>query len=419
MLLDINKMEPIIKIKNLSVTYGQDTGAEVKALEKINLEILPEEFVIIFGPSGCGKSTLLYAISGAERRISSGELWIKNQNLREMEGDELTAFHRKSVGMVFQAHNLINTVSVFENVTLPLVFRGVSKKERDEIGKNLLEDFGLYQFANKLPNLLSGGQQQRVGICRALVSDTDVILADEPTGNLDSQSAIYSMNIFADINTRRNKTIIMVTHEAQYLPYASRVVYMKDGQITGEVRQNKGRINQTELQEKINHNQKTSTKFVTKLAGYFGLNLSNEEEMRFKNFVENFTERKINKEEIRIILDKSFKDGGLGLHTRIAKKVTDELDQILAILDSILAESKDKNLKEEKENIYKWLFADYAGKLSEKQETVAMEAIVKRIEGSIGGNEFLEILDRPLDEGGAGFNWRTARNITQKLDLIV
>lgn len=229
-------MEPIISIKNLSVVYDKGTQAEIVALSDISLDIFPGEFVIVFGPSGCGKSTLLYAISGAERRMTDGELWIKGKNLRTLKGEEMIDFHRKSVGMVFQAYNLIPTVNVFDNIILPLVFRGVSKKERMEKGKELIEKFKIGHLAKTRPALLSGGQQQRVGIARALVNDTEIILADEPTGNLDSQSAFVAMDMFTDLNLINKKTIILVTHESQYLPYASRIVYMKDGKIVGDVK---------------------------------------------------------------------------------------------------------------------------------------------------------------------------------------
>ncbi|MEK7130875.1 MAG: ATP-binding cassette domain-containing protein [Patescibacteria group bacterium] len=130
-------MEPIISIKNLSVVYDKGTQAEIVALSDISLDIFPGEFVIVFGPSGCGKSTLLYAISGAERRMTDGELWIKGKNLRTLKGEEMIDFHRKSVGMVFQAYNLIPTVNVFDNIILPLVFRGGFKERKNGKGQRV------------------------------------------------------------------------------------------------------------------------------------------------------------------------------------------------------------------------------------------------------------------------------------------
>lgn len=228
-------MEPIIKIKNLTVIYDKNLPSETKALENVSLNIYPHEFVIIFGPSGCGKSTLLYVMAGIERRIDEkSEVWIKEKNLVKMPKEELAHFHKKSMGMVFQAFNLISNLNVLQNVALPQVFSGVDIETRTKKAKAMLIRLNISQYAERFPQQLSGGQQQRVGIARALINNTNIILADEPTGNLDSENAINVLNLLQNLSGNEKKTVVMVTHEAHYIKYGTRIVYMKDGKILKE-----------------------------------------------------------------------------------------------------------------------------------------------------------------------------------------
>ncbi|RJQ31030.1 ABC transporter ATP-binding protein [Candidatus Parcubacteria bacterium] len=412
-------MIPIISIKNLSVIYDKGTPAEVVALSDVTIDIFPGEFVIVFGPSGCGKSTLLYAISGAERRMTEGELWIKGKNLREMEGEDIIAFHRESVGMVFQAYNLIPTVNVFDNIILPLVFRGVPKDERLKKGKELIERFGIDHLAKMRPALLSGGQQQRVGIARALVNDTEIILADEPTGNLDSQSAFAAMDIFTDLNVAGKKTVILVTHESQYLPYASRIIYMKDGKITGEARQESKKISHIAAvhPEEGKQAHETISLNIERLLNYLELNLVPEEREIFERELKKFAARQISKEKLFEVLDAPFRDGGIGLYKPAAMRLAQELSNILE-LSAILHKSADKGIKRKSEYVFNWLFADYEGKLSQTQEEIIKKAIHERLKGASSLPDFQANLDKPVSEDGAGLNERTAKNIAQKMGLI-
>lgn len=234
-------MNPIIKVKNLTVIYDKGLSSEMKAVDSVNIEIYPQEFVIIFGPSGCGKSTLLYVMAGIERNIeSSSEVWIKGKNLVTMSKDDLILFHRESMGMIFQAFNLISNLNVLQNVALPQLFAGVDIKTRNRNAKMMLSRLNISKYASRLPGHLSGGQQQRVGIARALINDTDIILADEPTGNLDSENAVNVLNLLQRLNKEERKTIILVTHEVNYINYGARIIYLKDGKVIKEEK-----INQT------------------------------------------------------------------------------------------------------------------------------------------------------------------------------
>lgn len=223
-------MEPLIKIENLSVIYDKGLPAEFVALNSISAEINLKEFVIIFGPSGCGKSTLLYSISGMETEYT-GDILIAGKNIHNFNQKELAEFRRDKVGLVFQSFNLIPSLNVLMNIILPQVFKGGGRITRVRKAKKLLARFNISHIASRLPQFLSGGQQQRVAIARSLINEPLIILADEPLGNLDSKSALEVMKILKELNQREGKTVIMVTHEALYLKYAEKIIYMKDGEI--------------------------------------------------------------------------------------------------------------------------------------------------------------------------------------------
>ncbi|HLN18842.1 MAG TPA: ABC transporter ATP-binding protein, partial [Patescibacteria group bacterium] len=225
--------EPIIQVKNLKVTYNKGKSNEVKALDDINLKVFPKEYVIFYGPSGCGKSTLLYAISGLQAP-TEGEVSVQGKNLSKMTKKEMVELHQTGSGMIFQAFYLIPSLDVIDNVCLPKVFRGEQISHRREEGIKLLHRFSIIEQANKFPSQLSGGQKQRVSIARSLINNPEIILADEPVGNLDSVSATNVLQILSELNTIDKKTVILVTHNAEHLHYADRVIYMKDGKIIKE-----------------------------------------------------------------------------------------------------------------------------------------------------------------------------------------
>lgn len=222
--------KPIISIKNLNVTYHVGRHQEIQALQDISLEIYPGEFIIFFGPSGCGKSTLLYSLSGLETH-ARGDIRVAGHEVTKMRPTEIARFRQKEVGMIFQAFYLIPSLTVFKNVLVPQMAIGADLKMRRERVKMLLEHFGVGSQSGKLPTELSGGQQQRVAICRALVNDPDILLADEPVGNLDSKSATDVIDLIREQNATQKKTVILVTHDPSHLHLAHRVFYLKDGKI--------------------------------------------------------------------------------------------------------------------------------------------------------------------------------------------
>ncbi len=204
-------------------------GERVNALAGITLSISPGEFTAIMGPSGSGKSTLMN-ILGCLDRPTTGSYMLDGQEVATLNDDRLAITRNKKIGFVFQSFNLLPRMSTLQNVALPMVYAGIEKKERLARAEQVLAMVGLESRMNHQPNELSGGQRQRVAIARALVNDPTIIMADEPTGNLDTKSGDEVMNIFSELNSQ-GRTIILVTHEADIAEYAGRVVYVRDGLI--------------------------------------------------------------------------------------------------------------------------------------------------------------------------------------------
>ena len=231
-------MEPIIRIQNLKKTYR--VGEErVRALNGIDLDIYPGEFVCIIGRSGSGKSTLLNMMAGLEKP-TRGSIVIAGEHLEKMNEKQLVDFRLRHIGFIFQQFNLFPAMTALENVTMPLVYRGVSARKRRPAARKMLCDLGLQKHLNHKPSQMSGGQQQRVGIARALVANPDVIFADEPTGNLDSRTSEEILSLIQAMVKRDHHTLVMVTHDPSVAAHADRVVNILDGRIVDIVDQTGG-----------------------------------------------------------------------------------------------------------------------------------------------------------------------------------
>ena len=226
-------MQPVISIRNLVKTYivGE---VEVRALRGVSLDVQEGEFVAVTGPSGSGKSTLMH-ILGCLDRPTSGQYILDGQDVSTMSRDELAEVRNKKIGFVFQGFNLLSRTTALDNVELPLLYRGRMKSsERHRLAMEALTAVGLDTRADHHPNQLSGGQQQRVAIARALITKPSILLADEPTGNLDSRTSIDVMGIFQRLNTERGITVLLITHEHDIAEYGTRIIACRDGHIVSD-----------------------------------------------------------------------------------------------------------------------------------------------------------------------------------------
>ncbi len=224
--------EPLVKLEEVTKVYRW-SGVDTEALRKISLEIREGEFMAIMGPSGSGKSTLLNVI-GALDKPTSGRVLIKGKDITGLSDRALAEFRNRFIGFVFQAYNLLGRLTVLENVELPLVHRGVPQGLRRRLALKILTDVGIRELAGKKPTQLSGGQQQRVAIARAVVGDPRVILADEPTGNLDTKSGMAVMDLFERINREQGRTVVVVTHDPNVAARTRRIVHIRDGEVERE-----------------------------------------------------------------------------------------------------------------------------------------------------------------------------------------
>ena len=221
----------ILRVENLTKVYGKDE-TKVTALDNVSFKVNKGEFVAITGRSGSGKSTLLHLIGGVDRP-TSGKVFIDNKDIYEMSNDNLAIFRRRQIGLVYQFYNLIPVLNIEENIKLPLQLDNREPKKEDM--ENMLKMLGLTSRRLHLPNELSGGQQQRTSIGRALITNPAIILADEPTGNLDSKASEEIMDILKISNEKYKQTIIMITHDLELAKEADRIIKLEDGKIVKEV----------------------------------------------------------------------------------------------------------------------------------------------------------------------------------------
>lgn len=332
------KKSRVIKLSDVSKSY-KIGKTKFDILKGISLEIYAGEYIIIFGPSGCGKSTLLNIISGLET-VDAGKVHVRGEDITRLDANELAHYHRNKVGMVFQQFNLIKNLDVVENVALPQVFSGIGIRRRTKRAMKLLKDFELDKLAKNLPTEMSGGQQQRVAIARALVNNPWILIADEPTGNLDSKAANEVMELFKTLNEKSRRTVLMVTHNPEYVFYAHRVLYMRDGTIIKEV-VNRDIRNLEEKDESLGRYENIEKDLTVSETGTKAVVDKIMSEKKLKNFNEGEFRRlirvaddrkngKITDSELLEILDRPFKDGGVGLYKRTAEKVALALEEKLS-----------------------------------------------------------------------------------------
>src|SRR3989339_981963 len=431
----------LIDIKKLSVTYFLGKSNEVRALNDASLEIEAGEFVIFFGASGCGKSTLLYTIAGLENP-TQGKVKVDMHDLAEMKNGQLESYRQKVVGMIFQAFHLIPSLTVEKNITMPKVAVGANLKERTAEAEKLMKYFGVFEQRHKLPTELSGGQQQRVAICRALINDPDIVLADEPVGNLDSKSAADVMGLIQQLNIDHKKTVILVTHDPSHLDIADKVFFMKDGQII-DVKINKDNKRviapKTAGTETKNNLELISKSFgADEKNGWSGLmldykakevvtetltDMSSAEMTKIENIVkEILRDNARNYKKLIKYLDTDEDRGGLGLTERLAKKLTNKLETIaneMKLVSKLHEKSKNHQVNYPA-RVRKYLLDKFDARIKNSDTVGAIETIIaERMAGWTDRKGVMAKLCAPAKEGGVGLRRKLANKMAKHLELIL
>ncbi len=435
-------MEPILKSEHIRVTYNEGKDNEFTALNDVSLEVFPQEYLIFFGPSGCGKSTMLYTLLGIQSP-SGGKVFVNGQDSSNFSEAEKSTISSQFFGIVFQNFNLIYSLNVADNVTLPQVFINVPARERKEKADILMERFGIASRSHNLPNNLSGGQQQRVAICRALINDPQILLADEPVGNLDSESARVAMQTLSEINKKDKKTIILVTHDPNYLPFADRIYYFRDGKVERVVK-NEHPLMPKDVLVKVSEKEaaavsKETFKDMERLAHIhpslsvdelkawiltqYLLDEMNVEQMdRLEKNMEALLGGALTLPEFKISLETPFSKGGVGLYYLTAKRYADRIEEVIELVKTfktIAFKNSHESRKELTHLLRHFVLSEYTSDFSYSQIVRLEKAINSRMNKEITADEFTELLTRSVMDGGAHLRFATAVHIGQKLEIIL
>ncbi len=426
-----------IQVEDLVITYNKGKSNEFNALQHVSADIFPREYIILFGPSGCGKSTLLYTMLGGITP-EGGRMLVKNEDIYRYTPAEMNTYQQATIGIVYQQFNLISSISVLDNVALPMLFLGKSIPERNARGSELLRRFGIPErLENKLPTFMSGGQQQRVAVARALVNDPEILLADEPVGNLDSISAEHVMDSFQEINEKDRKTVILVTHDAKYLPYAHRVFYMRDGvlrriAVNPEKKQVKrvkpGETIVTEIEllnrlypyaEPIELKVKSVINYATQSIGFLQLE-------RLEKGILNVLKGAMDDVMFYEHLVKPKEEGGVGMHTQdgsaMAKKVLSlfrNSRDVARYREGIQHDDMFLHLQKFIDRILEYIKEEVEIPFTNEQLQTLRTAVADRVGGIIDGHSFEERLGLSKELGGAEYTRDDAFKIARYLEKLI
>lgn len=434
----INKnKDPLISLDNVSVIYNENQPNEVRSLENANLKLYPQEYVIIFGPSGCGKSTLLYTMAGLQAP-TQGKVVIDEKEIYALKKNAMVEFHRRKIGMVFQAFYLIPSLNVIDNICLPRTASGEGSRKRKPHAKELLKRFGILNQQKKMPSELSGGQKQRVSIARSISNDPDIILADEPVGNLDSVSSHNVMKILDELNKKDKKMIILVTHDPSHLRYGDRVIYLKDGKIIKEEIVEK-KISPTDAKiEEINVSEKISPDLKMLMRAFKDLSLSqvgvllapfkaqqlfshiflsrtHEQVDRANKNLEELLFDRFSLNEFIENLDAGIDEGGAGWDRRTAQKFALRAKSILVAAKKIDLMKPDLSALE----MIRYLAEMFKFELTKEQVRRMKDLFILRMQNKISVEEIQEGVDIPFSEGGVGLDKRTSMKIAREVEILL
>lgn len=428
--------KPLITCRDLSITYNKGKSNEYKALQQVNTDIYEGEYIILFGPSGCGKSTLMYAIQGS-LPPADGSLLIRGDDIYSYPPQERVYFQRYIMGIIFQSFNLIGSLSVLDNVALPMIFCDAGKSVRERRAQMLLERFGVGHVSHKLPAMLSGGQQQRVSVARSMVNDPQILLADEPTGNLDSISTKQVMDKIDEINTFDLRTIIMVSHNASHLVYAHRVYYLKDGFIVREVvnpqrKQIKpvkeGETIVTELEQlaRLFPYDSVDTLRVKSLTNFLTQEYSFDQLVRLEKAINLLIKGKIHKKQFIDALTKRYDEGGVGIDTETAVKMAEVSVRLVKQADDVRRFRSDNDSDAAffaqhrfADRVREYLLEHHQLPLSQIGETNLTGMISDRLLGVNGEADFHARLMQPLKEGGLNLKEKVSDDIARYMEKLI
>lgn len=420
---------PIIKFKDLEITYNLGKENEFKATRGATGEIYDGEFVAFFGPSGCGKSTMMYSLLGI-LEPSGGQLLVKGENPYSFSAEEMVRFQTKTIGIIYQAFFLINSLSVIDNVILPQIFQGVAPDKREKWALQILKRFGMEEHGNKYPDNLSGGQSQRVAVARSMVNNPDILLADEPTGNLDSVSTLQVMSALEKINSVDKKTVIIITHNAAQLSYAHRVFYFADGKLLrivpnpekkqiAKIDKQKILVTEMERLSKIYPYIGPNELKVKSIINYLTQDFDFDQILKLEQFTQLAVERKISKNDYEKALAKDFKQGGVGAGLSRAKTMADKVYQILGQAEDVtrfrrrFSNNNFFNREDKLVNrIAYYVSMEYKKPFDNVQKRRIKELIYHRISGIINKEDFIKGLNTSVDKGGVGLDMATVKKLT-------
>ncbi len=428
--------KPLIVARDLSIIYNQGKSNEFKALSDVNTDIFEGEYIILFGPSGCGKSTLMYSIQGS-LPPGEGTLLVKGDDVYSYPPAERVYFQRHVMGIIFQQFNLIMSLSVLDNVALPQIFCNGDKQKRERRAQSLLDRFGVGHVSHKLPAMLSGGQQQRVSVSRSMVNDPKILLADEPTGNLDSVSTQQVMDKIDEINTFDRRTIIMVSHNAAHLSYAHRVYYLKDGYVLREVvnpqrkqikpvREGETIVTELEQLARLYPYDSVETWRVKSMVNYLTQDYTFNQINRIERAISLFLQGKVDRHAMVKALVLPYERGGAEVKEKEARRMA----SVSARMVDHSTDIKRFRARKDNDNIFftqhklaermsDHLSHEYRIKLSKDQRENMTEMIADRVTGVATDVEMNIRLMRGIRTGGLGLSESEADNITRHFEKII
>ena len=427
-------MTAIITLEHVEQWYDQGKENAVHALKDVNLSIEQGDYVSFFGPSGCGKTTLLYAISGIDK-VASGKIIVKGRDIAQFGNQELAMFRQTGIGIVFQQFNLVPSLTVLQNIALPLAFVGIGRAKAEEEAQKLVKRLDLEKYASRYPTELSGGQQQRVGIARALANNPPILIADEPLGNLDSINAKNALDILRELNEKDGRTIIMVTHEAWSLQDVRTIYHMKDGAVLsvehrdplppGSRGGGKG-LEDLATQAAKEAKSGEHIDMVSRIiANFFMRGHTFEETERFERVLQDRLARKVDAQKLQELLGTSFAEGGVGLWHKKAERIASYVEglmtkqQDLTTAIELINANPELSIQDEVRELRQWMLAEYQGEVSPYKAEILDELVSDRIHHFISDTQFLERLHTPVKEFGAGFPVHSAQRMAERLEIVV